>query len=306
MKEIGELLKQKRLEKGYTIDEVSAKTRLSIPHIKAIEAGNVDYFKNDLPYLRYFLRSYCELVEVDFDSIKDQLQDVVEDYTQTFSMKSIEEHKKIEEHVRTHNAEQKKSQKSKKHKSRQHIDFSLISFLTIVIIVIASVVFVAGFFILRNMNEPAQPNPPIVTPTPSDQVPDPTPTPTPVPDPEPVNENQITVTAKDATTYVISGYGDAQELILDVEFVPRAWFQATKDGNVLSDPAAKIYESGDKLQLKLDPAADKVVDLRIGYFAGMKFKVNDVDVVLDESIANTPGSLTISFEIGGKSSESAE
>lgn len=304
MKEIGELLKQKRLEKGYTIDEVSAKTRLSIPHIKAIEAGNVDYFKNDLPYLRYFLRSYCELVDVEFDSIKDQIQDAVEDYTQTFSMKSIEEHKKIEEHVRTHNAEHSKIQKSRKRKSRQHIDFSLISFLTIVIIVIASVVFVAGFFILRNMNEPTQPNPPIVTPTPSDQVPDPTPDPE--PDPEPVVEEKIVITAKDTTTYVISGYGDAEELLLDVEFVPRAWFQATKDGNVLSDPAAKIYESGEKLQLKLDPAVDKKLDLRIGYFAGMKFKVNDVDVVLDDSIANTPGSLTISFEIGGKSSESAE
>lgn len=304
MKEIGELLKQKRLEKGYTIDEVSAKTRLSIPHIKAIEAGNVDYFKNDLPYLRYFLRSYCELVDVEFDSIKDQIQDAVEDYTQTFSMKSIEEHKKIEEHVRTHNAEHSKIQKSRKRKSRQHIDFSLISFLTIVIIVIASVVFVAGFFILRNMNEPTQPNPPIVTPTPSDQVPDPTPDPE--PDPEPVVEEKLVITAKDTTTYVISGYGDADELLLDVEFVPRAWFQATKDGNVLSDPAAKIYESGEKLQLKLDPAVDKKLDLRIGYFAGMKFKVNDVDVVLDDSIANTPGSLTISFEIGGKSSESAE
>lgn len=304
MKEIGELLKQKRLEKGYTIDEVSAKTRLSIPHIKAIEAGNVDYFKNDLPYLRYFLRSYCELVDVEFDSIKDQIQDAVEDYTQTFSMKSIEEHKKIEEHVRTHNAEHSKIQKSRKRKSRQHIDFSLISFLTIVIIVIASVVFVAGFFILRNMNEPTQPNPPIVTPTPSDQVPDPTPDPQ--PDPEPVVEEKLVITAKDTTTYIISGYGDAEELLLDVEFVPRAWFQATKDGNVLSDPAAKIYESGEKLQLKLDPAVDKKLDLRIGYFAGMKFKVNDVDVVLDDSIANTPGSLTISFEIGEKSSESAE
>ena len=49
-----------------------------------------------------------------------------------------------------------------------------------------------------------------------------------------------------------------------------------------------------------------MLDLRIGYFAGMKFKVNDVEVKLDDSIANTPGSLTISFEIGGKSSESAE
>lgn len=303
MKEIGELLKQKRLEKGYTIDEVSDKTRLSIPHIKAIEAGNVDYFKNDLPYLRYFLRSYCELGDVDFDSIKDQLQDVVEEYTHTFSIKSMEEHKKIEEHVRTHNAEQKKTQKSKKRKSRQHIDFSLISFLTIVIIVIASVIFVAGFFILRNMQTPLQPNPPIVTPTPSDQVPDPVPV-EPEPDPEP--EATLNVSAKDATTYVISGYGDAEELTLTVEFVPRAWFQATKDGVVLSDPTAKIYESGETLQLKLNPSVDKVLDLRIGYFAGMKFKVNDVEVKLDDSIANTPGSLTISFEIGGKSSESAE
>ena len=303
MKEIGELLKQKRLEKGYTIDEVSDKTRLSIPHIKAIEAGNVDYFKNDLPYLRYFLRSYCELVDVEFDSIKDQLQDVVEEYTHTFSIKSMEEHKKIEEHVRTHNAEQKKTQKSKKRKSRQHIDFSLISFLTIVIIVIASVIFVAGFFILRNMQTPLQPNPPIVTPTPSDQVPDPVPV-EPEPDPEP--EATLNVSAKDATTYVISGYGDAEELTLTVEFVPRAWFQATKDGVVLSDPTAKIYESGETLQLKLNPSVDKVLDLRIGYFAGMKFKVNDVEVKLDDSIANTPGSLTISFEIGGKSSESAE
>ena len=286
MKEIGELLKQRRLEKGYTIDEVSDKTRLSIPHIKAIEAGNVDYFKNDLPYLRYFLRSYCELVDVDFDSIKDQLQDVVEEYTHTFSIKSMEEHKKIEEHVRTHNAEQKKTQKSKKRKSRQHIDFSLISFLTIVIIVIASVIFVAGFFILRNMQTPSQPNPPIVTPTPSDQVPDPTPV---DPEPEPEPEATLNVSAKDATTYVISGYGDAEELTLNVEFVPRAWFQATKDGVVLSDPAAKIYESGETLQLKLNPSVDKVLDLRIGYFAGMKFKVNDVEVKLDDSIANTPG-----------------
>ena len=304
MKEIGELLKQKRLEKGYTIDEVSDKTRLSIPHIKAIEAGNVDYFKNDLPYLRYFLRSYCELVDIDFDSIKDQLQDVVSEYTHTFSMKSVEEHKKIEEHVRIHHAEQVKTQKSsKKRKSRQHIDFSLISFLTIVIIVIASVIFVAGFFVLRNMQEPPQPNPPIVTPTPSDQVPQPPVEPEPEPEEE---ETTLSVSQKDATTYVISGYGEAEELTLSVEFVPRAWFQATKDGVVLSDPAAKIYESGETLTLKLNPAVDKELSLRIGYFAGMKFKVNDVDVKLDDSIVNTPGSLTISFEIGGKSSESAE
>ena len=42
MKEIGELLKQKRLEKGFTIDQIAEKTKMPIVRIKAIEEKTED------------------------------------------------------------------------------------------------------------------------------------------------------------------------------------------------------------------------------------------------------------------------
>lgn len=318
MKEIGELLRQKRLESGFTIEYVSAKTRLSIPHIKAIEEGNIEYFKNDLPYLRYFLRSYCVLLNLDFDELKDKLQFSIDDYTATFMMKTIKEHEMIESNINQHKNEFKETNDKKttdkkiakpsnirsNAKARKKIDYSLVSFLTIVVIVVAVVVCIAGFYLFRNMNEKplendpiVEVNPPVVEPKPEEE-----------PKEEPPLEEvgSLQVNKKDSSTYVIDGYGDMNEIKIVVEFVPRAWFLATKDGNALSDPVSKVYESGEIVEIKLDPNVDKKLEIRIGYFAGMKFKVNDVDVVLDDSIANDPSSRTIVFEIGGKESELTE
>lgn len=44
MEEIGRLLKEKRLELGLTIEEVSDQTRLTQKHIKALEEGNISFF----------------------------------------------------------------------------------------------------------------------------------------------------------------------------------------------------------------------------------------------------------------------
>ncbi len=61
MEEIGKLLKEKRLELGLTIEEVSEKTRLTQKHIKALEEGDISFFHDDLSYLRFFVKSYCEV-----------------------------------------------------------------------------------------------------------------------------------------------------------------------------------------------------------------------------------------------------
>lgn len=318
MKEIGELLRQKRLENGFTIEYVSAKTRLSIPHIKAIEEGNIEYFKNDLPYLRYFLRSYCVLLNLDFDSLKDKLQFSIDDYTATFMMKTIKEHEMIESNINQHKKEFKESNEKKNNekkvnkptlprgnaKARKKIDYSLVSFLTIVVIVVAVVVCIAGFYLIRNMNEKPVDNDPIVEVNPP--VVEPLPIEKPTDEPKEEIKAQLEIIKKDASTYVIQGYGDLTEIKVTAEFVPRAWFLATKDGNALENPASRVYETGEVAEIILNPSVDKQLDLRIGYFAGMKFKVNDVDVVLDDSIANDPSSRTIVFEIGGKESESAQ
>lgn len=307
MKEIGEKLSARRQELGLSVEEVSSKTRLSIPHIKAIEAGNISYFKNDLPYLRYFLRSYCELVDLDFEELKDELQLSIDDYTTTFTLKTMKDHENIENNIKTqnHKNEEEKAKRTmpirKKKEKRSHgrygkIDFSLVSFLTIITIVVVSVVFVAGFYLWKNFNEPepVEPVPPIVE------------KPVQRPDPgekeeEPVKEEKKLVIEKtDLARYVIKNYDEAEEIVIHVEFVPRAWFLATKDGVDLSTPASRIYEADESIDIKLDPAKDKELKMRFGNFAGMKFSVNGEMVEIDESIKNDPNARDIYFEIGEK------
>lgn len=300
MKEISEILKQKRLEKGYTIDKISEMTRISVPHIKAIEAGNIDYFKNDLPYLRFYLKSYCNVLGLNYDDYRDLLQDSIEDYTQTFALNTLKEHEKSEKNIITQSKELKNLHPVQKKK----IDFSLVSFLTIIAVVLLFVVMVAGYFLIREWKDDGEASNNVVPPV--VQVPQ---------QPEETNKDddqkqdeedsvvvdkQLSIAKKDAETYVISNAQELESVTISVEFVPRAWFQATLDDVVLSDPEAKIYESGTKLDIEMNPAEDKVLSMRIGYFAGMKFKVNGIDVELDEGLAKDAGARTIVFEIGGE------
>ena len=58
MIEIGKKLQKRRVELNLSYQDISTITKLSIPHIKAIEEGNLDYFKNDLTYVRFYVNSY--------------------------------------------------------------------------------------------------------------------------------------------------------------------------------------------------------------------------------------------------------
>lgn len=96
MEEIGRLLKEKRLELGLTIEEVSDQTRLTQKHIKALEEGDISFFHDDLSYLRFFVKSYCDVLGIDFDDIKDELRKDVNDYTMTFTTSTQLNHEEIE------------------------------------------------------------------------------------------------------------------------------------------------------------------------------------------------------------------
>ena len=88
MEKLSNRLKAKRLETGLTIEEVSEKTRLTTKHIKALEEGDMEFFKDDLSYLRFFLRSYCDAVGFDFEEAKPLLHETIDSYTTAFSKKS--------------------------------------------------------------------------------------------------------------------------------------------------------------------------------------------------------------------------
>ncbi len=66
--DIGTTLKEARSKKGHTIDAVSQHTRIPRKFLDALENNRFEDFPA-LAYLRGFLKSYCDYLEVDFDAL---------------------------------------------------------------------------------------------------------------------------------------------------------------------------------------------------------------------------------------------
>ena len=303
MKEIGEFLKQKRLEKGITIDQVAEKTRMPAARIKAIEEGNLDAFKDDLSYLQFFIQSYCNAIGIDYHEVKQQLSDSINSYTMSFQADQLRAQNESEKNIR-----EKSTQRVNEYKKRnpakkveRKIDFSLISFVAVIALIVICLVTVGGYYLSRQLfsgnDEPiADVTPPEDTNDDKPQIDQPE---------EPVEVKEIEVIpGEQVGDYVIENA--EEKFTLRIEFASNSWFRAILDGTELTTPEARVYDAGTKLEMELDPVNNRELNLRFGYFAGMKLYVDDKEVEIDESIANITGVQEINFTIGGNTSEPAE
>lgn len=68
MKEIGELLKEAREEKGLSYEEIFEKTKIQPRYLKALEEGNMDIFPGEV-YARGSLRNYARVLDLDEEMI---------------------------------------------------------------------------------------------------------------------------------------------------------------------------------------------------------------------------------------------
>ncbi|MEG0313949.1 MAG: helix-turn-helix domain-containing protein [Erysipelotrichaceae bacterium] len=279
MKEIGIILKGKREELGMSIDEVSAKTRLTTKYIKAIEEGDMDFFNNDLSYLRFFLKSYCDVVGVDFNEMKAKLDDSIDDYTSTISMKAIQENIEIENNIKK-TATRNPNIKSEKVKRKIKIDFSLVSLIAVIAIIVVFVIYAVVVMILPNMGGEETPVPPKVEETPKKE--DDTP---PVAEEKPVEaKKEVNITKKDEHTYIIENIKEGEELSVETKFGSNSWFGLTIDDVALNEPASKIYNFDETVSFKTPAKDGKKIKIRLGYFAKTTFKVNGKEVPVDDKL----------------------
>lgn len=63
MKETGEFLKNKRLEKKLSLEEISSQTKIQLSILKNIEDGNLEPFKNKT-YIKGFIRQYAKALHL--------------------------------------------------------------------------------------------------------------------------------------------------------------------------------------------------------------------------------------------------
>lgn len=300
MKEIGELLKQKRLEKGFTIDQIAEKTKMPIVRIKAIEEGDITVFKDDITYLQFFLQAYCNAVGINYQEIKEKLHESIDNYTMSFEKEKVRAIAESEKNIRENSKKKvhEYNKKYKKTKVKREVDFSLITFIAVIALVVLCCLTVGGYYLAQHFeNNPSEVLPPVVNEPdkldkPQDDIPE-----------VPVVK-EINIVKTDATHYVIENA--EEKFTLTIEFHANSWLKATLDGTVMKDPVGKVYDTGTKLEIELDPTKNQEILLNFGYFAKTKMWINDKEVEIDDSIANKTGVVNITYTFGGNENESTE
>ena len=88
MKEIGETLKETRENMGISVEEVAEDLKITPAKIIDIEEGNIKAFK-DIYSLKYFVRDYSKYLGLDYDSMIDEFNEYLFDYTSKLSLEEI-------------------------------------------------------------------------------------------------------------------------------------------------------------------------------------------------------------------------
>lgn len=313
MDKIGNTLKQKRLELGLTIEEISEKTRLTIKHIKAIEEGDISYFKDDLSYLRFFLKSYCDVLGLDFEEMKGTLQDSIEDYTTSFSKKAIAQHEAIERGVKE-NAEKLKKTKTKPKKAKQKkvrrrrkIDMSLVSFLAIIVVILIGLIFAFVMWMQRSNGDEDNlvVNKPPVAPVDysedaNEEKPSQKPTTPEVEEPKEPEKKEMVITKVNDTQYTLENLNDGDEIDIEITMGSNTSFRALVDGTVLSNPANKVYQAKSVIHVRESAVKGKKIQLAFGYMLKNSMTINGTAVELPASVTNKNGSIVIQFDVKGE------
>lgn len=78
MKSLGEFLRQERQQRGISLEQISADTRISMGMLLAIEDGNVEQLPAPV-LVKGFLRAYADRIGLEPDTVIAEYQDLIEE-----------------------------------------------------------------------------------------------------------------------------------------------------------------------------------------------------------------------------------
>lgn len=304
MEEIGKLLKEKREALGLSIEDVSEKTRLTPKHIKALEQGELSFFREDLSYLRYFVKSYCDVVGLDFDEIKDKLRQDIHDYTTSFVTNTELSHQEMERNIA--NSEKLSNIKSKKKVKKP--DFSIVSLIAIITVVVVVILCAFLLYLRSSKNEkPVSGNRPIA----------------PVQDEQGENEAIIDkkpsddqtkeeekkeleiIQGEDVKHFTLNNLKEGDKLTITTKFngSSSGYSVTVLDGSKNEVFNDKIYQYQETANTEITVKKGMKFNVYVGCMVQTEIKINDKVVKVDNSVnfASYPGycpSNTLEFSVG--------
>lgn len=292
MKEIGKELRLARENQGFSLEEMSDRTRIVIDRLQAIENGDVTYFDHDISYLRYYIRFYCNALGVDFEQYREQLDQSIDDFHETKRLSKIETQEESEKSIK------RKVEVHKLNASlNKNLDIPAVSLIIVVVVVLLALTSVFFVYILPQWFNPEPEYPqsdPIVEPIDEeDEQPDE------IEDEKP-SLSKITLSPIDTRTYRVLGWITDETVAIKVEFGRDTWVKVSYDGVVTDNPASKIYKKDSMIEILYPATLDGQVMINLGGMNGNTIYVNGEILNLDESIANWNTGLKLTFIFEGE------
>lgn len=309
MKEIGKKLQEQRIAAGLDIEAVSAKTRLTSKHIKALEEGDISFFHDDLSYVRFFVKSYCEVVGADFDDLKDDLRKCIDSYTTDIVVgkqnETEQKNRKIVSNIQEHKPKVSVTETPTK---RKHAETSFVSLIA-VFVVIALLLGGAAFMWVTQGNKPETPQNdlPIAEvekddKEDKDQQNQQEAKPNNDVDQDKVEVKEMNIEMKTPTSYVIDYVKEGETLKIETTFNgSSSGYSLTINGKDVKEEGVYQFQQTATSEIKVEK--NMKISLYIGCMVNTDIKINGKVVKTDKSINPSvfPGacpSQTIDFEIG--------
>lgn len=308
MEKIGNMLKEKRIELGMSVEDISEKTRLTTKHIKALEEGDISFFHEDLSYLRFFVKSYCDAVGIDFEDMKDELRESIDDYTMTSVQSAQLSHEEIEHNIAKSEKLTKvqtadvKMPRQKRRRAKPDVSLiSLVAIIGVVVVVVIVLMFAFVIFMQTDSGKDNKPtnNMPIAGENDKEAYPS---------DDEKQKEEQkeevkeLEIVKNDVTDYTINNVKEGEKLKVETKFNgSNSGYSVTVDEKDIREN--KIFNVGQTATSEIEVKKGTKISIYIGCMVQTDIKINGKVVKTDSSInpSTYPGycpSNTLTFTVG--------
>ncbi|MFD1318350.1 helix-turn-helix domain-containing protein [Loigolactobacillus zhaoyuanensis] len=102
MSEIGQKLRDARIDKGYTLDDLQQITKIQKRYLIAIEEGNFEALPGDF-YVRAFVKQYADTVGLDSEQLLDEFNDTIPQPQPQEHIEPNEDKNQVDTRTRTRN-----------------------------------------------------------------------------------------------------------------------------------------------------------------------------------------------------------
>ena len=290
---ISEIIKQKREEKGLSVEELSSQTMLSIAIIKDLENGNFDHYQGEEAYMKMYLRKICRALDINEKEVQNEYLNL----TQKIELEELQEAEAQNEQAKKKLSADEEKAKAFRFEKRPFTnnkgvigDKSHLNVIRVIIIVllVAMIFFVAFFAISKTKSKQDAPSFTSNQQTAAGEV-------TKKPSKKKTEKKKEEVVP--AVTYTRNSDlnynfklkdANAQTFKLKVEYSKKCWGSLYVNHTKYTQFEGKTYNEGDSVEVTLNTAEFNSLRLVSGEQSGVKVYVDDVEVPLtDEEKAET-------------------